>query len=126
LSMSKIVDVYETGVSSVLGHLVGILALGTNLGKMMSASADGIQISEYFVRIFGKKRLPWAMLFTRFTDEIPDFIDVRIVILLPFVVAIREKTKQYTLLIPLPLIAGLTIVYCHVPQHTGDMTPISI
>lgn len=38
LNLTKIVTAYETGVGSVLGHLVGILALGTILGKMMSDS----------------------------------------------------------------------------------------
>lgn len=126
LSMDKIVDAYETGVGSVLGHLVGILALGTILGKMMSESGAGIQISEYFVRIFGVKRLPWAMLFTGFIVGIPVFFEVGIVILLPLVVAIREKTKQNILLIGLPLIAGLSIVHGLVPPHPGAMTAISI
>ncbi|MBM7598943.1 gluconate transporter [Virgibacillus halotolerans] len=126
LSMDKIVDAYETGVGSVLGHLVGILALGTILGKMMSASGAGVQISEYFVRIFGVKRLPWAMLFTGFIVGIPVFFEVGIVILLPLVIAIREKTKQNILLIGLPLIAGLSIVHGIVPPHPGAMTAISI
>src|SRR5699024_11287480 len=103
LSRNKIVEAYEAGVGSVLGQLVRILALGTILGMMMSASGAGIQISEYFVRIFGKKRLPWAMLFTGFIVGIPVFFEVGIVILLPLVVAIREKTKQNILLIGLPL-----------------------
>lgn len=126
LSMDKIVDAYETGVGSVLGHLVGILALGTILGKMMSASGAGVQISEYFVRIFGVKKLPWAMLFTGFIVGIPVFFEVGIVILLPLVIAIRAKTKQNILLIGLPLIAGLSIVHGIVPPHPGAMTAISI
>lgn len=126
LSMDKIVDAYETGVGSVLGHLVGILALGTILGKMMSASGAGVQILEYFVRIFGVKKLPWAMLFTGFIVGIPVFFEVGIVILLPLVIAIRAKTKQNILLIGLPLIAGLSIVHGIVPPHPGAMTAISI
>ncbi|MCU5444491.1 GntP family permease [Bacillus cereus] len=39
--MDKIVSAYETGVGSVLGHLVGILVLGTILGKMMAESGAG-------------------------------------------------------------------------------------
>src|SRR5699024_2246631 len=125
-SMSKIVDAYETGIGNELGHLVRILALGTILGKITSASVASIQISEYFARIFCKRRLPWAMLFTGFIVGIPVFFEVGIVILLPLVVAIREKTKQNILLIGLPLIAGLSIVHGLVPPHPGAMTAISI
>ncbi|MEW9675753.1 gluconate:H+ symporter [Lentibacillus sp. L22] len=126
LSLDKIADAYETGVGDVLSHLVGILALGTILGKMMAASGAGVQISEYFVKIFGEKRLPWAMLFTGFIVGIPVFFEVGIVILLPLVIAIRNKTKQNILLIGLPLIAGLSIVHGIVPPHPGAMTAISI
>lgn len=52
LNLTKIVAAYETGVGSVLGHLVGILALGTILGKMMSDSGAGMQVADFFIRFF--------------------------------------------------------------------------
>ncbi|QHA91137.1 gluconate:H+ symporter [Bacillus sp. N1-1] len=126
LSLDSIVHAYETGVGSVLGHLVGILALGSILGKMMSDSGAGVQVADFFVRLFGKKKLPWAMLFSGFIIGIPVFFEVGIVILLPLVIAIHEKTKQNILLIGLPVIAGLSIVHGIVPPHPGAMTAISI
>ncbi|CDQ39029.1 MULTISPECIES: GntT/GntP/DsdX family permease [Virgibacillus] len=126
LSMDSIVTAYESGVGSVLGHLVGILAFGTILGKMMSDSGAGVQIANYFVRLFGEKKLPWAMLFSGFIIGIPVFFEVGIVILLPLVIAIRKKTNQNILLIGLPVIAGLSIVHGIVPPHPGAMTAISI
>lgn len=72
LSMDKIVGAYETGVGSVLGHLVGILALGTILGKMMSDSGAGMQVAEFLLGFWNQK-LPWAMLFAGFIIGIPVF-----------------------------------------------------
>lgn len=126
LSMEKIVTAYETGVGSVLGHLVGILALGTILGKLMSDSGAGKQVAEFFIRIFGEKNLPWAMLLSGFIIGIPVFFDVGIVILLPLVISIYKTTKQNILLIALPVIAGLSIVHGLVPPHPGAMTAIGI
>jgi len=126
LSLDKIVGAYETGVGSVLGHLVGILALGSILGKMMSDSGAGLQVADFFVRFFGVKNLPWAMLFAGFIIGIPVFFDVGIVILLPLVISIRKATKQNILLIGLPVIAGLSIVHGLVPPHPGAMTAIGI
>ncbi|MFJ7184619.1 GntP family permease [Lysinibacillus xylanilyticus] len=126
LSLDKIVGAYETGVGSVLGHLVGILALGSILGKMMSDSGAGLQVADFFVRFFGVKKLPWAMLFAGFIIGIPVFFDVGIVILLPLVISIRKTTKQNILLIGLPVIAGLSIVHGLVPPHPGAMTAIGI
>ncbi|MEK4915069.1 gluconate permease GntP [Bacillus sp. FSL E2-8887] len=126
LNLTKIVTAYEIGVGSVLGHLVGILALGTILGKMMSDSGAGMQVADFFIRFFGVKKLPWAMLFAGFVIGIPVFFEVGIVILLPLVISIRKTTKQNILLIALPVIAGLSIVHGLVPPHPGAMTAIGI
>ncbi|WHY91493.1 gluconate:H+ symporter [Neobacillus cucumis] len=126
LPMDKIVSGYETGVGAVLGHLVGILALGTILGKMMSDSGAGMQVADFFIRKFGVKKLPWAMLLSGFIIGIPVFFEVGLVILLPLVISIRKSTKQNILLIGIPVLAGLSIVHGLVPPHPGAMTAIGI
>jgi gluconate transporter len=124
--MDKIVTAYETGVGAVLGHLVGILALGTILGKMMSDSGAGMQVADFFIKKFGVKKLPWAMLLSGFIIGIPVFFEVGLVILLPLVISIRKSTKQNILLIGIPVLAGLSIVHGLVPPHPGAMTAIGI
>jgi gluconate:H+ symporter, GntP family len=125
-SLDKIVTAYETGIGEVLGHLVGILALGTILGKMLSESGAGLQIGNFFVRIFGVKRLPWAMLLSGFIIGIPIFFEVGILILLPLVISLHKTTKQNILLIALPVIASLSIVDGLVPPRPGALAAISI
>ncbi|GKU81844.1 gluconate:H+ symporter [Niallia sp. NCCP-28] len=126
LSWDKIVGAYETGVGGVLGHLVGILALGTILGKMLSESGAGLQIANFFVKAFGEKKLPWAMFFSGFIIGIPVFFEVGILILLPLVISIQKATKKNILLIALPGIAGLSIVHGLVPPHPGAIAAIGI
>ncbi|MBT2664027.1 MULTISPECIES: gluconate:H+ symporter [Bacillaceae] len=126
LPMDKIVGAYETGVGAVLGHLIGILALGTILGKMMSDSGAGMQVADFFINKFGVKNLPWAMLLSGFIIGIPVFFEVGLVILLPLVISIRKSTKVNILLIGIPVLAGLSIVHGLVPPHPGAMTAIGI
>lgn len=126
LSPEKIVTAYESGVGVVLGHLVGILALGTILGKLMSDSGAGMQISDYLIKVLGPKKLPWAMMLSGFIIGIPVFFEVGIVILLPLVISIHKTTKTNILLIAIPLLAGLSIVHGIVPPHPGAMTAIGI
>lgn len=126
MSLDKIVTAYETGVGGVLGHLVGILALGTILGEMLSKSGAGIQIANYFIKMFGEKKLPWAMFFSGFIIGIPVFFEVGILILLPLVISIQKASKQNILLIALPAIAGLSIVHGIVPPHPGAIAAIGI
>lgn len=126
LSPEKIVTAYESGVGDVLGHLVGILALGTILGKLMSDSGAGMQISDYLIKVLGPKKLLWAMMLSGFIIGIPVFFEVGIVILLPLVISIHKTTKTNILLIAIPLLAGLSIVHGIVPPHPGAMTAIGI
>jgi gluconate:H+ symporter, GntP family len=126
MSWDKIVTAYETGVGGTLGHLVGILALGTILGKMLSESGAGLQIANFFVKIFGEKRLPWAMFISGFIIGVPVFFEVGILILLPLVISIQKATKQNILLIALPAVAGLSIVHGVVPPHPGAVAAIGI
>lgn len=126
LQPDKIVTAYESGVGDVLGHLVGILALGTILGKLMSDSGAGMQISDYLIKLLGHKKLPWAMMLSGFIIGIPVFFEVGIVILVPLVISIHKTTKTNILLIAIPLMAGLSIVHGIVPPHPGAMTAIGI
>jgi gluconate:H+ symporter, GntP family len=126
MSWDKITSAYETGVGGVLGHLVGILALGTILGKMLAESGAGLQIAQYFIKIFGKKNVPWAMFLSGFIIGIPVFFEVGILILLPLVISIQKTSKQNILLIALPALAGLSIVHGIVPPHPGAVAAIGI
>jgi len=126
MGLDKIVAAYETGVGGTLGHLVGILALGTILGKMLSESGAGLQIANYFIKVFGEKKLPWAMFLSGFVIGIPVFFEVGILILLPLVISIQKASKQNILLIGLPAIAGLSIVHGIVPPHPGAIAAIGL
>jgi gluconate:H+ symporter, GntP family len=126
VGMDKIVSGIETGVGGALGHLVGILALGTILGKMMAESGAGIQVADFFVKKFGVKYLPWAMMFAGFIIGLPVFFEVGILIVLPLVISIHKTSKQNILLIALPAIAGLSVVHGLVPPHPGAIAAIAI
>ncbi|MEK5266494.1 GntT/GntP/DsdX family permease [Weizmannia sp. FSL W8-0401] len=126
LPITKIVIDYEQGVGGILSSLLGILALGTILGKMMSESGAGIQISNYFTRAFGDRNLPWATFFAGLIISIPVFFEVGLVILLPLVIAIQKTTKKNLLLIAIPMISALSISHGIVPPHPGAMAAIGI
>lgn len=126
MSWDKIVSGYETGVGGTLGHLVGILAFGTVLGKMLAESGAGLSIANFFVKTFGEKMLPWAMFFSGFIIGIPVFFEIGILILLPLVISIHKASKKNILLIALPAVAGLSIVHGIIPPHPGALAAISI
>ncbi|QAA21840.1 gluconate:H+ symporter [Sporolactobacillus terrae] len=126
LPLMKIAQSYETGVGGILSSLLGILALGTILGKMMSESGAGLQIAQFFTRAFGDRLLPWATFFAGLIISIPVFFEVGLVILLPLVIAIQKTTKKRLLLIAIPMISALSISHGIVPPHPGAMAAIGI
>ena len=126
MDFTTIVKSFETGVGGQLGHLIGILALGTMLGKLLAESGAGVQIANFFIKVFGEKKLPWAMFASGFIIGIPVFFEVGILILLPLIIAIQQSTKKNILLIGLPAIAGLSIVHGLVPPHPGAVAAIGI
>lgn len=126
MKLDEIVKAYETGVGGTLGHLIGIIALGAILGKMLAESGAGLRIANYFIKVFGEKKLPWAMFFSGFVIGIPVFFEVGILILLPLVISIQKASKKNILLIALPAIAGLSIVHGLVPPHPGAVAAIGI
>lgn len=126
MNFTNIVSAFETGVGGQLGHLIGILALGTILGKLLAESGAGLQIANFFIKVFGEKKLPWAMFASGFIIGIPVFFEVGILILLPLIISIQQSTKKNILLIGLPAIAGLSIVHGLVPPHPGAVAAIGI
>jgi gluconate:H+ symporter, GntP family len=126
MDFHQIVSAYEDGVGGTLGHLIGIIALGTILGKMLAESGAGLVIAQFFIRTFGEKRLPWAMFISGFIIGIPVFFEVGILILLPLVISITKASKQNILRVGLPAIAGLSIVHGLVPPHPGALAAIGI
>lgn len=126
MNFDQIVSAYEAGVGGTLGHLIGIIALGTILGKMLAESGAGLVIAQFFIRTFGEKRLPWAMFISGFIIGIPVFFEVGILILLPLVISITKASNQNILRVGLPAIAGLSIVHGLVPPHPGALAAIGI
>ncbi len=78
-----IVKSFETGVGATLGHIAIVVGLGTMLGKMMAESGGADQIAHTLIRIFGEKRLPWAMVVVGFIVGLPVFFEVGFVLLVP-------------------------------------------
>ncbi|GEK34538.1 GntT/GntP/DsdX family permease [Kurthia sibirica] len=126
MDFTQIVKSFETGVGGQLGHLIGILALGTMLGKLLAESGAGLKIANFFIKVFGEKKLPWAMFASGFIVGIPVFFEVGILILLPLIISIQQSTKKNILVIGLPAIAGLSIVHGLVPPHPGAVAAIGI
>ncbi len=120
-----IVKSFETGVGATLGHIAIVVGLGTMLGKMMAESGGADQIAHTLIRVFGEKRLPWAMVVVGFIVGLPVFFEVGFVLLVPIAFNIARRTGTSLILIGLPMVAGLSVVHGLVPPHPAAMLAVA-
>jgi GntP family gluconate:H+ symporter len=113
-------------VGGTLGHIAIIVALGTMLGKMMAESGAANQIAYTLIRLFGEKRIHWAMVLIGLVVGLPAFFEVGFVLLVPIVYTVARRTKTSLVLVGLPLVAGLSVVHGLVPPHPAAMLAVTI
>lgn len=121
MPVHTIVNSFEVGLGSTLGHIAIVVGLGTMLGKMMAESGGADQIANTLIRIFGKKHVHWAMMAIGLVVGLPVFFEVGFVLLIPIVFTVARRTGASIVLIALPMVAGLSVVQGLVPPHPAPM-----
>jgi gluconate:H+ symporter, GntP family len=121
MPLSTLVHSFEAGVGATLGHIAVVVALGTMLGKMMAESGGADQIARTLIRLFGEKRVHWAMMLIGLIVGLPAFFEVGFVLLIPIAFTVARRTGKSLLLVGLPMLAGLSVVHGLVPPHPAAM-----
>ena len=126
MAPSTVIHSFELGVGATLGHIAVVVALGTMLGKMMAESGGADQIAYTLIRVFGEKRLPWAMVLIGLVVGLPAFFEVGFVLLIPIAYTVARRTKTSLVLVGLPMVAGLSVVHGLVPPHPAALLAVTI
>jgi GntP family gluconate:H+ symporter len=121
-----IVKSFEAGVGGTLGHIAIVVGLGTMLGKMMAESGGANRIALTLIRLFGEKRVHWAMVAIGFIVGLPVFFEVGFVLLIPIVFTVARRTGTSLILVGLPMVAGVSVVHGLVPPHPAALLAVSI
>jgi GntP family gluconate:H+ symporter len=123
---STIIHSFEAGVGATLGHIAVVVALGTMLGKMMAESGGADQIAYTLIRLFGEKRVHWAMVIIGLVVGLPAFFEVGFVLLIPIAYTVARRTKTSLIMVGLPMVAGLSVVHGLVPPHPAALLAVTI
>ena len=126
MPVEKVMKAFQDGFGGVLGFVGIILGLGTMLGKLMADSGGADQIAQTLIRLFGKQKVHWAMMFAAFLVGIPLFFEIGFVLLIPLVYIVARRTGVSIVKIGIPLLAGLSAVHGLVPPHPGPLLAIGI
>lgn len=126
MPLNTIIHSFETGLGNTLGHIAVVVALGTMLGKMMAESGGADQIAYTLIRVFGEKRVHWAMVIIGLIVGLPAFFEVGFVLLIPIAYTVARRTQTSLVLVGLPMVAGLSVVHGLVPPHPAAMLAVTI
>jgi GntP family gluconate:H+ symporter len=124
MNLPDIAKSFGEGVGAVLGSIGMVVGLGAVLGKMLGESGGADVIAATITRVFGDKRLPWAVLFISLIVGLPVFFTVGVVLLTPIIAAISRRTGVSFLSLGLSMVAGLTVAHGLIPPHPGPMLAI--
>lgn len=123
---STIIHSFEAGAGATLGHIAIVVALGTMLGKMMAESGGADQIAHTLIRLFGEKRVHWAMVVIGLVVGLPAFFEVGFVLLIPIAYTVARRTRTSLIMVGLPMVAGLSVVHGLVPPHPAALLAVTI
>ena len=126
MPLAAVVHSFETGVGNVLNHIAIVVALGTMLGKMMAESGGADTIALTLIRVFGEKRLPWAMMCIGLIVGLPAFFEVGFVLLIPIAFTVARRTGASLISVALPLVAALSVDHGLVPPHPAALLAVNI
>ena len=117
---------FELGMGATLGHIAIIVALGTMLGKMLAESGGADQIAHTMIRVFGHRRIAWAMMAIGLVVGLPCFFEVGFVLLIPIAYTVARRTGKSLVEVALPLLAGLSVDQGLTPPHPAAVMAVSI
>jgi Gnt-I system high-affinity gluconate transporter len=114
-----IVKSIETGLGGTLGHLAIIIGLGAIFGKIISEGGGANRIATSLIKIFGEKRVDWAICIASFLMGIILFYEVSYILIIPIVYTVAIEAKVKLLKVGLPFLAAISITHVFLPPHPG-------
>jgi GntP family gluconate:H+ symporter len=126
LGAAKTITSFEAGVGATVGSVGILIALGAIIGGLLADSGGAATLVETTVNRVSPRALPWAMAGVAALVGIPLFFEVGVVLLVPIVLLVAQRTKVPLLRIGIPALAGLSVLHGFIPPHPGPLAAISV
>jgi gluconate transporter len=117
----EIVSTIEEGMGSTLGYIAIVIGLGAMIGEMLRQTGGAEEIAATLLHTFGDDRAPWALSLTGLLVAIPVFFDVALILFIPLVYTLTERTGKSLLYYAIPLLAGIAVAHSFIPPTPGPV-----
>jgi len=117
---------FVAGFGATAGAVGILIALGAMVGKLLEDSGGANRIVASMVSRVGPGGLPWVMAAIAAILGLPLFFEVGVVLLVPVVILVAQRTGVSLMKIGIPALAGLSVLHGLVPPHPGPLTAIGL
>jgi GntP family gluconate:H+ symporter len=130
VELAKIITNFEDGVGGVLKEVGLLIALGAMLGKLLADSGGANRVVDTLLakttgnQAAGTKTV-WSITLVAVIIGLPMFFEIGLVLLLPVIVLVTQRSKMPLMRIAIPALAGLSVLHGLVPPHPGPLIAIS-
>ena len=126
MSTNDILATLQKGFGDTLGSIGIIIVVGLIIGTFFEKSGGAIVVANFFVNIFGKKRVHMAIAFVGYVVSIPVYADSGFVILTPINKALTKRVGVSIAGTAVALAMGLTASHTMVPPTPGPLAAAAI
>jgi GntP family gluconate:H+ symporter len=116
---------FTEGVGTTFGGVGILVALGAMVGMLLISSGGAAEVVDTIVGRVSDRRLPWAMAGAAALIGLPMFFEIGVVLLIPIVLLVAQRSKLPVLKVGIPALAGLSVLHGLVPPHPGPVTAIT-
>ena len=125
VGLSKVIANFEAGVGSTLQEVGLLIALGAMLGKLLADSGGADRIIDTLLSKASTAKIPWAMALVAVIIGLPMFFEIGLVLLLPVIVLVAQRSGLRLMRVAIPALAGLSALHGLIPPHPGPLIAIA-
>ncbi|SEB86189.1 GntT/GntP/DsdX family permease [Arthrobacter woluwensis] len=121
----KVISNFEDGVGGVLKEVGLLIALGAMLGKLLADSGGANRVVDTLLDKAKGNKLVWMMTLVAVIIGLPMFFEIGLVLLLPVIVLVAQRSGLKLMRVAIPALAGLSVLHGLVPPHPGPLVAIA-
>ncbi|MDR6676154.1 GntT/GntP/DsdX family permease [Pseudomonas oryzihabitans] len=125
LPAEAVAKAFSKGAGGILGEAGIIIALGSMLGALMAESGAADRIASTLLGLGKGRSLPWVMALVAMVIGLPLFFEVGLVLMVPIIFVMAQRSGQQLLRIAIPALAGMTTLHALLPPHPGPLIAVA-
>ncbi|MGL6236918.1 MAG: GntP family permease [Segniliparus sp.] len=125
LSGQAALDSFAKGFGSTMAGVGLLIGLGAMLGKLLADSGGADSIVDALLARTSRGQVPWVMSLVGALLGLPMFFEIGVVLLMPVVVLVAERSRLRPVAVAIPALAGLSAMHGLVPPHPGPLIAVA-